>query len=271
MHSCLTGARIFRILQLVFRSNVLINSLLVGHFPFERTVFLQDFPDRVAPTFMPGSVPHLFGCFYLFQQFMPLRKHDPNGSMSPADSPDDVQEVAESARIAEYIHTLGPASLNDLDELKRRYAAFIIQIDRLRPALYRADSRGASRWGTWSLRETLGHLIDTDRDIWWPRIEAARLEENPYFEDINQSELLRAHHWKSQPLEDILSQLVRSRWDYGMKLNSFSASAFERTGEHAILGELSILRILQIMVAHDEYYLTKIRALTMGVLQDGME
>ncbi len=173
--------------------------------------------------------------------------------------------------MGDVLETLEPVSLDNLDDLKRRYASFIIQVDRLQPALYRADAL-ATPHGTLSIREMLGHLIDTDRNIWWPRIEAALDEVHPVFSDIDPQELLREHGWRSQPMENILSQLVRARWDYGMKLNSLTSKDFERTGAHPALGDLSILHMLQIMVVHDEHYLEKIRIILAGATgSDGNE
>ena len=170
------------------------------------------------------------------------------------------QSVVNAAVLAEFVEELGPVSLADIEKLKRCYASLIIQINRLRPALASADVLARPENGGWSIKEMLGYFVDTDREVWWPRIEAILRDEYPSFADIDPLELARAHDWQSQPLDEILSQLVRSRWDYAMKLNDISPAEFERSGEHAVLGNISILRILQILVAHDDHYLHKIRA-----------
>ena len=153
------------------------------------------------------------------------------------------------------------AVTEDVAELKRKYSGFVIQLDRLRSDLIGVDVHFRPSPKEWSTLEILGHLIDADRDIWWPRITAILSEENPHFVNIDQNELVRKHNWHSLPLEDILSQLMRIRWNYAMEMNSIPLSSFDRTGEHAILGEVSIFRILQILVAHDAHYLDKIRSL----------
>ncbi|MFI5201550.1 MAG: DinB family protein [Candidatus Kapaibacterium sp.] len=173
--------------------------------------------------------------------------------------------------LAEFVENLGPVTLEDIPELKRRYAALIIQLDRLRSALEAADMFLRPKEGGWTMREMLGHLIDADRDIWWPRIEALLREEVspipgnramlPHFADVDSYEITQSHHWNSQPIEEIFSQLMRARWDYAMKLNAIPSAEFNRCGEHAVLGELCLLRIVQILVAHDEYYLANIRGM----------
>ena len=168
--------------------------------------------------------------------------------------------------LAELVEKLGPVTLDDIPELKRRYAALIIQLDRMRSALEAADMFVHPKDGGWSIRETLGHLIDTDRDIWWPRIEAVLREEalptvHPHFAALDQYEIARSHNWNSQPIEKIFSQFMRARWEYATKLNAIPSAEFSRCGEHAVLGELCILRMVQILVADDECYLAKIRGM----------
>jgi hypothetical protein len=162
---------------------------------------------------------------------------------------------------------IAQAITGDLTELKRKYSGLLIQLDGLRPDLTSADIYHRPSPEEWSILEILGHLIDTDREIWWPRImtlldnEGALSETRPYFINIDQDELIHRNGWQSLPLEDVLAQLMRIRWDYAMKMNGILDASFECTGIHATLGEISILRILQLLIAHDTYYLAKIRTL----------
>lgn len=173
----------------------------------------------------------------------------------------EIEPLSHPDTAAGFLQDLRPVSLDDVQELKRRYASLIIQIDRLRRAFAATNVLARTKEGEWSIKETLGHLIDTDRDIWWPRIELLLSEEHPRFKSLDQQEIVLRQNWQSQPIENILSQLTRARWDYAMKLNALSQADFKRCGEHATLGEISILRILQLLVAHDEHYLAKIRAM----------
>ncbi len=63
-------------------------------------------------------------------------------------------------------------SLEEVEELKRAYASLIIQLDRLRPKLAAADALALRGESGCSVKEILGKLIDTDREIWWPPITA---------------------------------------------------------------------------------------------------
>jgi len=163
--------------------------------------------------------------------------------------------------IAEIGNSIPPIETYDIEELKRQYASIIIQLDRIRPALIAADVQYRQNESSWSIKEILGHLIDADREIWWPRIEAALIQEHPQFAIIDQKELVKKNRWQSLPLEDILAQLMRIRWNFAMRLNTMPAESFERTGEHLALGDLSVLRIIQMLVAHDAHYMDLVRDL----------
>ncbi len=66
------------------------------------------------------------------------------------------------------------------------------------------------------------------------------------------------------PMEDVFAQVMRTRWEFAMKLQEIAASDFEKTGEHPTLGEVSILRILQILVANDARYIENINSMIEG-------
>ncbi len=184
-------------------------------------------------------------------------RNDPLGAWPMAVGTMDTSEFQ-----TDFDEVLAPVSLDELEELKRGYASLIIQLDRLRPKLAAANTHALVSEGAWSVNETLGHLIDTDQEIWWPRITAILGQDRPRFSYIDQKKLVREKNWQSFPLEDIFAQLARTRWDFAMKLNEIPEPDFEKTGTHPTLGELSILRILQLLVAHDAHYLRKIHAMT---------
>ena len=138
--------------------------------------------------------------------------------------------------------------LAKIEDLKRSYASLILQLDRLRPKLAAADALSLSAEGGWSVKEILGHIIDTDREVWWPRINA----------------ILERKNWCSLPIEDIFAQLMRTRWEFAMKLQELAAPDFEKIGEYPALGEVSIFRILQFLVENDARYLENIRSLVDG-------
>jgi hypothetical protein len=154
-----------------------------------------------------------------------------------------------------------PATLEDLPELKRKYSGLLIQLDRLRSGLLSADLHYRNTDSEASILEILGHLIDADRDIWWPRIKSILQNDRPYLPNVDQHALIRKHNWQSLPLDDVLGQLMRIRWNYAMNLNDMPIESFERIGEHATLGEISVLRILELLVAHDAHYVEKVESL----------
>jgi hypothetical protein len=153
-----------------------------------------------------------------------------------------------SASQMEFDEKLPDISLDEVEELKRAYASLIIQLDRLRPKLAAADALALRAESGCSVKEILGKLIDTDREIWWPRITA----------------ILERKKWHLLPMEDVFAQVMRTRWEFAMKLQEIAASDFEKTGEHPTLGEVSILRILQILVANDARYIENINSMIEG-------
>lgn len=154
----------------------------------------------------------------------------------------------------------GEEKLLQIAELKRRYSALVIQLDRLRPMMLKADSKNPKSY-KWSIREIVGHLIDVDRDIWGPRIERTLSEDVPYFENIDQDELVRKHGWNEIPLEDIIAQLMRVRWNLAVFINNLPDASLARTCHHFSAGILSVADILQILVDHDAHHLEQIRLL----------
>lgn len=146
-----------------------------------------------------------------------------------------------------------------LEELRHQYASLIIQLDRLRPALTRADASQRREDGEWSVREILGHMIGTDNEIWWPRIEFLLVNDDPIFTEMDPATLARKHNWRDLPLDDVLAQLMRIRWSHSMRLNGLPVEAFDRTGQHPTHGEITLLKIVQILVAHDAHSLSEIR------------
>jgi hypothetical protein len=154
-----------------------------------------------------------------------------------------------------------PATVDQLAGLKRDYASLLIQLDHLRPLLASADVLYRPSDDEWSIKELLGHLIDSDRDIWWPRILALKNSDGAVFNDVDQQDLVTQHRWQTLPIEDILAQLMRVRWDYAMQLNAIPEKFFERSGTHSTLGTISMLDIVQILVTHDTLFLEKIRGL----------
>ncbi len=175
-------------------------------------------------------------------------RSDPVGTWEQANGNENSVRFPVSAFQSERVETLPDVSVEELESLKRSYASLIIQLDRLRPKLAAADALSLRGEGGGSVKEILGTLIDTDREVWWPRITA----------------ILERKNWCSLPMEDVFAQLMRTRWEFAMKLQEIAAQDFEKTGEHPALGEVSILRILQFLVANDARYLENIHAMVDG-------
>lgn len=149
-------------------------------------------------------------------------------------------------------------SMTELAELKRKYSGLLIVFDRFRDHLLSADSAG-SPVGEWSNREILGHMVDTDRQIWWPRITALLENDRPFLQSLDPEELLAEHGWSEQPIANILAQFMQFRWNCAIRIKDLTLQDFARTGEHYEFGEISVANILEILIAHDAHYLAALR------------
>jgi hypothetical protein len=149
-------------------------------------------------------------------------------------------------------------SMSDLGDLKRKYSGLLIVFDRFRDLLLAADSSSHPE-GEWSIREMLGHMVDTDREIWWPRIAAILENERPFLDSVDQKDLLERHNWNEQPVQTILAQFMQFRWNSAIRIKDLTLQDFARTGQHYEFGDITIANILQILIAHDAHYLAKIR------------
>jgi hypothetical protein len=188
------------------------------------------------------------------------RMNDRPGTLEEPQNPEFARAIR-AGFIAEIGESIQPIGMNDLAGLRREYSSLIIHLDRLRSSLIAADVLYRPDNGSWSIKEILGHLIDTDREIWWPRIDAAIAQDHPDFVTQDQKEIVRRNRWQSLEIGEILAQLMRVRWNYSMRMNTMATECFERTGQHLALGQLSVLQILQILVAHDAHYLDNVREL----------
>lgn len=149
----------------------------------------------------------------------------------------------------------------ELADLRRKYSGSLIAFDRLRDrlndplALLRTDEGG------WSIREILGHMVDTDREIWWPRIETMLRYDEPFLESVDQGKLIDEQGWNDQSVEHILAQFMQFRWSAALQMNGLTDQDIRRKGRHYELGEMTVANVLQILVAHDAHFLAKLNAL----------
>jgi hypothetical protein len=147
----------------------------------------------------------------------------------------------------------------ELAELKRKYSGLLIVFDRFRDHLIASDSMLHPSTTEWSIREILGHMVDTDRNIWWPRIDRILAEDRPYLSSVDQLGLIDEHNWNDQPVERILAQFMQFRWNSAIKARDLTLEDVSRTGEHYEFGPISVSNILELLVAHDAHFLSKLR------------
>ena len=84
--------------------------------------------------------------------------------------------------------------------------------------------------GKWSIKETLGHLADSDRDVFLPRLRRMAGEDEPAFENIDQDALVARHRWNERPVLDVLASLRDARRDLVAFLETLPPEHWSRTG-----------------------------------------
>jgi hypothetical protein len=151
-------------------------------------------------------------------------------------------------------------SIVELAELRRKYSGLLIVFNRFRDRLIASDSWSDPAEDEWSIREILGHLVDTDKQIWWPRIGLMLESERPHLQSVDQVSLLTRNRWNEQPVERILAQFMQFRWNCAIRIKDLTLQDFARTGIHYEFGEISVANILEVLIAHDAHYLGKLRA-----------
>lgn len=165
--------------------------------------------------------------------------------------------------MAEASEELYYASANpgDLRDLKQHYASLIIEIDRMRGDILKRNTTLRYLPQGWSIREHLGFLINSDRDIWHPRIRRMIDEERPVLEAVSVPSLLAEHQWQQAPIEDTIAQLMRTRWNASSFVHSIPDAAYFREAIHPKQGTISLQGILYHLVSQDAVQLAAVRDL----------
>lgn len=113
--------------------------------------------------------------------------------------------------------------------------------------------------GKWSIREVLGHILDTERVFSFRAMSIARGESQklPGFDENHYAQVSNAH---SRGLEDLLGEFRSLRRANIYLFASFGEDELNRIG-HMSGAEASVRSIGRIMVGHCTHHLTVIEKL----------
>ena len=162
-------------------------------------------------------------------------------------------------------HAVGndEAHLGQIEGIKKRAAVFetLAAAPRRLGALTRklddALLRRKPAPDKWSAVEVACHLRDLE-GLWATRIVKAAFSDRPALFMPDVDALAVKSGYNRQPLAPVLKEFALLREDTLRLLRALPASQWKRTGIHARRGEISIERMVEIMLGHDKGHFDQI-------------
>ena len=109
----------------------------------------------------------------------------------------------------------------------------------------------------WSIIEVMCHMRDAEERA-LERMEAMRDQDDPTLEGYDQEAWARERNYAATNLQDALSSFLGLRSQYIADLSALSPQDWERGGEHAEQGHITILAHAIHMVSHDAQHTAQI-------------
>ncbi len=115
----------------------------------------------------------------------------------------------------------------------------------------------------WSAMEVVCHLRDIEK-LWADRLVKAAFSEKPAFYMLEVDDLAVKNGYNTQDLGAALREFARLREDNLRLLRALPAGQWQRSGIHPKRGEVTIERIVEIMIGHDQGHLDQINKAAAG-------
>jgi DinB superfamily len=156
-------------------------------------------------------------------------------------------------------HAVGndEAHLGQIEGIKKRAAAFeLLEAGpkKLADITRKLDDgllRRKPAPDKWSAMEVVCHLRDVER-LWADRIVKTAFSDKPAFYVLDFEAFVAKHGYNTQDRGAALKEFARLREDNLRLLRALPASQWKRTGLHPKRGEISVERIVEIMIGHDQ-------------------
>ncbi|MFM7678206.1 MAG: DinB family protein [Roseiflexaceae bacterium] len=108
----------------------------------------------------------------------------------------------------------------------------------------------------WSILENIGHLIDIDR-LYVERIDLMLSSERPHFAPFNPDDQVTAGMYQAKLLAELMATYTELRQATVAGLSTMAPDELTRVGIHTRFGEITIMRLVEILVNHDEVHYTQ--------------
>jgi hypothetical protein len=90
--------------------------------------------------------------------------------------------------------------------------------------------------GGWTVHQIAAHTRDVDRLVYGLRVRRTAAEANPEFQNFNGEEYMTEHYSKTEPLVEILDELVEQVTSLAEELRALPSQAWARVSSHVMLG-----------------------------------
>lgn len=113
--------------------------------------------------------------------------------------------------------------------------------------------------GKWSARDVICHLVDTERLILRPRMEALLREPEPWFPDIDHLPWVEAHRYSEQEPAAKLREFLEERRQTVELVRAAGAEQRQARGTHEIRGPISFSDVVEFCASHTRTHADQIR------------
>ena len=105
--------------------------------------------------------------------------------------------------------------------------------------------------GEWSVRSIAAHLATVDKECYQDRVVRIAAGESPRFESYFNTD----RDFSKSDLPDSLHAWAVTRAEIITYVCAMSAEQFSLTGTHAAFGTLTVQRVLELMLEHDQEHI----------------
>jgi uncharacterized damage-inducible protein DinB len=147
----------------------------------------------------------------------------------------------------------------EMSQLVDQLHQFAERLAQLLGTVDQAQSSYKPAANEWSIREIVGHLIDID-ELYGERINSMLESENPTFAAFLPDAVVSAKQYHDQDLADLLTTYLERRQLTVDGLSTLEPDELVRTAQHAKFGAITVVRLIEILVNHDEVHWQQIHA-----------